>query len=585
MRINEILDKLDAIEDIAITEAIDGFGNENRISIEINNPQNILKWEYFHERLREEIPAIKISRHYPKVRWVFPLYESDLQEVLEKFSQFLDRKFYMLEKPPKESVTIIAKVTNLCNLDCQYCYDKPFRESLGHNGIIDIEKIEKTIRLASYHAREVVIIWHGGEPTLAGLDFYKKIHEEILPKYPWADYDIGFQTNGTLLNKDWYEFAKKHGLEIGSSYNATQEDLRHTLSENELGSKSHNIYSVLHNIEEASKYDVSIGVIDVLTKENHQNIFEIYDFYKNVGVDACFNEIHKAGEATKHDLLFLTPEEIKEYEKRTAEYFAYWIKDQDSRHFIDRYASQYIQILFMGTGGVCNYSGRCIYNWLGINSNGDLYPCDRPLPPKYRIGNIIEFDSMMDIFSSDVYQNFAEERAIKLATYCSKCDLRNYCHGGCPMKDIDESGTAMLPNRYACSITRANLKSAYKALLHTSFEECNRSMQRFLLANTFILPGEIPKLMQMIGLADEFPTLHYDDHHLSFTGIEFSLFQAVNPPEEELYLWQDIPYEERCLSEYHGEIENDDRLQRAAELLKEKAEQISCQISAERERG
>ena len=336
---------------------------------------------------------------------------------------------------------------------------------------------------------------------------------------------------------------------------------------------------MLANIEEARKHNVSIGVIDVLTKENHHKVIDIYEFYKKIGVNACFNEIHKAGEATQHDLLFETREEIEMYEKNTAAYFAYWINDQDERHFADRYASHYIQLLMIGDGGVCNYSGRCIYHWVGLNSNGDLYPCDRPLGPKYRIGNIIEFDSFMDVFSTPAYQRYAVERSTKIKESCSQCVVFPYCKGGCPMKDIDENRTAAKPNGYACRITKANLLSAYRALHMTDIETCNASMRTFLITNCLFLPKEIPVLLEKLGITGRFPNLHYDADTASFSSTEFEVFQAINSPNSEDQLCLDLDYDERSLGSYHGPRMEDNRFERAIELLKEKAEYLQYQLN------
>ena len=87
--------------------------------------------------------------------------------------------------------------------------------------------------MTTRHARAVDWIFHGGEPSLVGLDYYRKIFSDIIPKYPYAEFDFAMQTNGTLLNKEWFEFAKEVGLNIGSSYSAKSEEHRETKEDNE----------------------------------------------------------------------------------------------------------------------------------------------------------------------------------------------------------------------------------------------------------------------------------------------------------------------------------------------------------------
>ena len=107
------------------------------------------------------------------------------------------------------------------------------------------------------------------------------------------------ETGTGLLNdiKKIGKLAKKYNIGIGSSYNATNEDLRHTTEDNILGSKKHNIHNTLDNVKKARDSKLPIGVIDVITKENFRNLIDVYEFYKKEGINSCFNEVHNAGEA------------------------------------------------------------------------------------------------------------------------------------------------------------------------------------------------------------------------------------------------------------------------------------------------
>ena len=231
MRVISIMEKIRDIDGVLLKEINIGMGIENRLKIELLHKEDYLKWDYFCKRLMEDCKTIKVQKRFPLLTFVFPLQETLLEKAVEKFENALDRKFFLIEEPPEYHMTIIAKVTNLCNIDCQYCYDRPFREALGHNKIISFDKVDRMIELATKYAREVTIIWHGGEPTLAGVDFYKKIYEDILPKFTYADIKTDLQTNGTLIDDNWIELAKKYNLCIGSSYNATKEELRQFLPE------------------------------------------------------------------------------------------------------------------------------------------------------------------------------------------------------------------------------------------------------------------------------------------------------------------------------------------------------------------
>lgn len=544
---------------------------ENRIKIKVHSEKDYLKWDYFIEKVKGRKIPLKIVKRYPIITFVFPRYTSELEDALAAFEKVLEKKYYLIEKPPQDSMTIIAKVTNLCNLDCQYCYDKPFRDKLGHNGFINYDQLDKAIKMAAEYAEEVVIIWHGGEPTLPGIEWYRHIYEEIIPKYPYADFNINMQTNGTMINEDWIEFALEHELEMGSSYNATQEDLRHTKADNKLGSEEHNIFSVLGNIKKAIKAGVATGVIDVMTKENHERLIDIYEFYKREGVDACFNEIHNSGEAEKHDFLFITKEDRESYDKVATEYFTYWVNDQSEKFFVDRYASEHIMILLTGSSTVCHNGGECLYHWMGLNSNGDIFPCDRPLGNKYRIGNITEFDSISEVYDSPKYRYYAEERRLKLDNHCAKCNIQDYCHGNCPMIDIDETYSAAIPNTYSCMMQRMNLLCAYKALLQTDIDSCNLPLRNFLIDKCLFLPKEIPTLIKALKLESEFGELDYSMDTASLNSKEFKTFALFNPPraDEQLVMnFAEIVQDRRIRQE-------DNRIERAVEILKLRAEELT----------
>jgi len=532
--VSEIRKKLSEIEGVTITNFSFHFNNYNRIILEIKNKEDYIKWQYFIKRAREDCSEIKIIKKLPTIEFRFPKRSDDLDNALTKFNEILDRKYYLIPEPENDSTTIICKVTNNCNIDCQYCYDKPFRRKLGHNGVLNFEYLEKLIDMCSKYSKEVELIWHGGEPTLAGIDYMKRVYDEVIPKFPYLDFHSCIQTNGTLLNEDWIDFVIEYGISIGSSYQATNEDLRHTEADNKLGSKTHDIYSVMDNLKKAVKYgqtkkeNYSIGVIDVLTKQNHPNIIEMYEYYKDQGIDAAFNAIHHAGEAEKHDFLFWTPEAMEDYRKKTMEYFYYWLTDTDERCFYDRYAGEYMQMILANEVTVCKNGNECMYNWICINSNGDLYPCDRAMPSDYRIGHVNEINSLKEAYEKRNYKKFVSQRKEKFKTYCNKCRYYEFCHGSCPMEDMDMHGAVNKPNTYTCKMLRVDLACAYKTLCKVTFDECNSHMKDYLLTRTLLLPNEVPVFLDYIGARDLFDALNYNPEIAKPYDYSFNVFKALN---------------------------------------------------------
>jgi len=580
MNVDRILNDIHETEGIKLREANFGFGNENRLKIELLDVADAPKWAYFASIVRGKIPDIMVSQKGQEFTFVFPNFESNLAYAMEMFCIQYEKKYFLIEEPEVNNLTIIAKITNLCNLDCVYCYDRPFREKLGHNKTLPLSKLDHLLSMATRYAKHVTLLFHGGEPTVAGLAYYKQFSEEVLPKYTYCDLKVDMQTNGTLLNEEWFEFFnefnKKHDkvFGIGSSYNATEENLRHSNADNPLIVGEGGIDKVLSNIYLGKKYGYNIGVIDVLTKLNHKNVIKIYEYYKKIDVKACFNIVHKAGAASDPAILFETKEDINQYKKTVTEYFSHWINDKDEKCYPDRYASEYLGILANCDAPCCEFSYDCTGRWISINSNGDMYSCDRALPPKYRFGNVMEFTSISEIFrTSEGFKTFKKERMKKLEGICSHCNYYPYCKGGCPMKDIDLNCNASIPNGNACMLFRAGLEAAYIALYDASIDTCNRYVRDYFINQCLFFPKEIPALIKYLGAEELYPAGldYYQDPRLfndEFTVWDrlSQVYRQINPQEDAMNF---------------GDISNekeDNRFERLKSAMKEYAEKLSKQI-------
>lgn len=570
MKFDRIYSKLLSIPDISTVIN----GNEGEVEIRIK-PENKLKWAYFTEHVEEEIPLMGVISTDTRVRFLFPEDETVRDAAIETFRKLLDKKYYLIEKPPTEKITVICKITNLCNLDCQYCYDRPFRDKIGHNKKLTLEEIDKVLDMTTRHARAVDWIFHGGEPSLVGLDYYRKIFSDIIPKYPYAEFDFAMQTNGTLLNKEWFEFAKEVGLNIGSSYSAKSEEHRETKEDNESVKNNESIFDVIPKIKEAKEMDYHIGVIDVVTKENMPMMIERYEFYKKEGLSVSFNQVEETGEAENYDFIFRSGKDKRFYLDAATDYFAYWLNDKEC--IDDRYASMYAEMLLTGNCGTCNYGCECLTKWFGINSNADIYPCDRPLGEKYRMGNLHDFNSIVEIFDTPQYKNFIDERHEKKNNYCSNCIAKNYCSGGCPLVDIDKHDSAAIPNYYSCTMMKLNLTAMFRALMRTDIDKCNHLIRDFIVANSCVLPNEIPLLLKALNLEDKLSGYNFSSKTAKLNSKEFELFKIFNSPEHEERLEPCVWGLSDC-EEPAKQKDAEKRLSEVIRLLEERYKEIVRQI-------
>ena len=570
--LTSLLRKIEETDGIRLKSiSMPGGGYQNLFVIELENAADIPKWDYFTKCARESVPGLKVKRRKNDISFIFPAGED---EKLYLFEKEYDKKKFLIKEPVAEYLTIIAKVTNRCNLDCEYCYDRPFRDKLGHNGIIKMEKLIHLLDMATKYSKRLTVIFHGGEPTLAGLAFYKKFINEVLPRYPYADISLNIQTNGTLLTKEWFEMFDEYNnshegtFQIGTSFNALQEKLRFKCNkpEDSLSKK------VIGNMKLAKEYgyNLGIGAIDVVTKPAHPHMIEMYEYYKSEGLAASFNLVNESGSAIGKDLIFRTKEEQRQYLIDTEKYFTYWLNDPDEDVYLDRYASEFMEIL-LAKGTVCEFGSDCIGNWIGINSNGDLYPCDRALNNKYRMGNVTEFNSIEEIFNSKGFRTIRAERDLKFQNYCGDCKFFCYCHLNCPMKDIDLYNSADKPNKVECAMLKLSVEAIYKALYQTDIERCNLIARTFLIRNNCILPKEIPRLLKELGIEDKFNDYDYSLKNAKLFNKEFDLFRLLNcVPGEEAILPKDY---EMTVSDREIYL-TDNRFENIKNALKKRALEI-----------
>jgi hypothetical protein len=186
----------------------------------------------------------------------------------------------------------------------------------------------------------------------------------------------------------------------------------------------------------------------------------------------------------------------------------------------------------------------------------------------------MEFDSLSEMYSREKYQQYARERYHKLDNYCSKCVVSEYCHGNCPIIDIDENGTAGEPNTYSCAMIKLNLICAYRALLQADINHCHRALRGFVIDKCVFLPQEIPTLLEKLGIRDKFGELNFTNKTANFGSKEFKLFQAINPPRAEE--WLENGYS-NVFDGFESEKE-DDRFERAYKLLQERAERVTEEL-------
>ncbi len=331
-------------------------------------------------------------------------------------------------------VTVIVKPTLDCNIDCRHCYH---RSCDRFDKIMDISTFEKTVKLVKDGFDSSRFIWHGGEPLLAPVSFYKSVFSVQKRYYPQGC-DNTIQTNGTLLNKRLIEFCRSNRVNIGISYEGGFErGLRPGMD--------------TKKIDKLVDFMVNKGHMFMISATIHggnvNDMSAIYEKFKGMGASFSFNPIIMSGTACDNPDLELDPDV---YVQNAIEVFDEWISDPSVKISVLPFYP-YVMTALDGVPNIsdCPHSS-CLMKWICVHPNGDVYPCGKACPPEFRLGNVNEVSSIDELFDSDGMRNILVP-SIQRRNECSDCDIYRYCNGGCTI-DALADGKIDSPGGSACRI-------------------------------------------------------------------------------------------------------------------------------------
>ncbi|MCF8298714.1 MAG: anaerobic sulfatase maturase [Saprospiraceae bacterium] len=347
-----------------------------------------------------------------------------------------------------QAFQIFAKpVGARCNLHCQYCYylDKN-RLHQGSNGaLMDDEILEQYIiqHIQAADSSLIVFSWHGGEPTLAGLNYYKKI-VRLQQKYKPAHSKIinGIQTNGTLLNDEWSRFFASEAFVVGVSQDGPQKI--NDLHPKTIANKSA-FELTMKGIDLLNKYKISFEILCVVHSVNVNDPLGIYRFLKQTGtqyisfIPLVENEIRSR----------VNPENVpsEKYGQFLTAIFDEW-KNNDIGKIKVQIFEEALRTAFNLEHSLCIFREICGEVPV-IEHNGDFYACDHFVNPDHLIGNIKK-TSLRQLIDSPVQKAFGLKKLNTLPKYCITCSVRNMCNGGCPKNRFIESPDGEPGLNYLC---------------------------------------------------------------------------------------------------------------------------------------
>lgn len=411
----------------------------------------------------------------------------------------------------QEIWSLLVKGTHDCNLDCMYCYDKPMREKfLGKR--MNYKTLDKILNLCSQYAKEIHWIWHGGEPTLMGIDWYVKAQELFNKYYNKTKFTQSMQSNGVLLDENWAKFSIKYKVDIGVSFDVFNQTVR-------IGSKQVNIEN---NIKKFLNAGGHLGTITVINKTNYKKQIELYNYFKeNFNFSPAFNHIYRTDGSLKNNLEISAEDYFNEFEK----YYNYWINDVNDG-ISERSVNLITRNVFGSRKLVCTYDD-CRHNWISVNPVGVLYPCDRFVPEKYSMGNINDYDSIEDIYKNNGHKLYCMEIEQRFLTKCKDCGYLNYCGGGCNANHIAVSGSGCGTDDFSCELFRRTFNGVYNIWRNIDIynHTFNREVVKILLDGPYFTLKEIKEFLYKKGIKKNFK---YDANNILNCN-EFKLFRIFNP--------------------------------------------------------
>jgi uncharacterized protein len=340
----------------------------------------------------------------------------------------------------------------ICNLDCRYCFylEKEDFYERPRSWEMPEDVLETYVRqyIEGQQAPEVSFAWQGGEPTLLGVRFFRKVVELQRRHAGGKRIHNALQTNGTLLDDEWCAFFRENGFLIGLSIDGPRE-LHDAYRTDKRGRPTFD--AATRGLGLLKKHGVEFNTLTVVHRRNAEKPLEVYRFLKEIG--SGFIQFIPLVERSPHaplqtesgliQISLAAPPQgeepkspVTEWSVRPAQYgeFLCRIFDEWARHDVGRAFVQLFDVAlgnWAGAGGgLCVFSETC-GTALAMERNGDVYSCDHYVYPQYRLGNVME-TTLAEMVLSPEQVRFGNDKADGLPKYCRECEVRFACHGECP---------------------------------------------------------------------------------------------------------------------------------------------------------
>src|SRR5690554_6717734 len=344
-----------------------------------------------------------------------------------------------MNQEAKEPFNIMAFPAGpICNLNCEYCYylDKTKYYPETSSFKMDYRLLEEFTRqyIEAQPGPVVSFGWQGGEPTLRGLDFFRKalkLQQKYLP--PGWKAENNLQTNALMLDEEWCRFLKENNFLVGVSIDGPA-PLHDKYRRDKEGNPTHK--RVVDGIKLLQKYRVDFNILCVVHQQNCKHPLKVYNHFRELGADFIqfIPIVEKSGEKSREEgkkgkgIIGKHSVKPKDYGHFLISVFDEWLK----RGYGEVYIQTFEEAVRAWAGyqaGLCVFSETC-GRAMVMEHNGDLYSCDHFVYPEYKLGNIRE-TPILEMVNSKAQREFGLNKLKSLPSECLNCEVNYICHGGC----------------------------------------------------------------------------------------------------------------------------------------------------------
>lgn len=350
------------------------------------------------------------------------------------------RQFHILAKP----------IGPICNLDCKYCFYLkkealfPETESFRMSDEVLESFIIQYANSQPAAVKEVNIAWQGGEPTLMGLDFFRKsIEIAEKNKRPGTTHNYSIQTNGILIDDDWACFLKEHNFLVGISIDGPEElHDRYRLDKGGRGT----FKKVMRGLEFLKKRKVDFNALVCVNRLNSYYAGDVYKFLKGIGAE--FFQFIPIVERDPDGSISEWTVESGKYGRFMNKIFDLWLKNDDVGRIFVRDFDNILAMVMGYPASLCITAEAC-GRAAAIEHNGDLYSCDHFVNPEDKLGNILQ-NGLVEMIDGPQQTKFGQDKKDKLPEYCKNCEFLRVCNGGCPKDRIINTPDGQPGLNYLC---------------------------------------------------------------------------------------------------------------------------------------